>query len=98
MCRDEVLATLRANEALLRRQGVLHVAVFGSVARDQQRDASDVDVLIELDPERPLDIYAYVGLKRLIGTLLPQPADVVDAAALKRGLSAGVRADAAYAF
>ena len=95
---EEVLTTLRAHETVLRQHGVVHAAVFGSVARGEEREGSDVDVLVELDPARPLDIYAYVGLKRLIGGVLPRPADVIDLAALKEGLSAGIRHDAIYAF
>ena len=83
---------------MLRQHGVLHAAIFGSVARGEERGDSDVDVLVELDPARPLDIYAYVGLKRLIGGVLRHSADVIDLAALKEGLSAGVMHDAIYAF
>ena len=49
--------------------------------------------MVEIDPLQTLDIYAYVGLKRLIGGLFAQPVDVVEAAALKRGLSESGRRD-----
>ncbi len=98
MTRDEALATLRAHEGLLRQRGVLHAAVFGSVPRGEQHEHSDLDIMVEIDPLQTLDIYAYVGLKRLIGGLFAQPVDVVEAAALKRGLSESARRDADYAF
>jgi predicted nucleotidyltransferase len=98
MTRDEVLATLRANEATLRERGVLHTAVFGSVARGAARPDSDIDILVELDPARSIDIYGYVAIKQLIATLLPGRVDVVDAAALRPRVSRGARRDAAYAF
>jgi predicted nucleotidyltransferase len=47
---DTVLETLRAHEGELRRLGMSHAAVFGSVARGEARMDSDVDVLVELDP------------------------------------------------
>lgn len=61
MKRNEALAILRAEQAHLRRDfGVKSLALFGSVARDQAKDSSDVDLLVEFD--RP------IGLLHLIGT------------------------------
>ena len=49
---DEALvAALRSNEKALRRFGVLHLAIFGSRARGDHREDSDLDVLIELVPQ-----------------------------------------------
>lgn len=38
--------------ALARRHGVRHVRVFGSMARGDADDASDVDLLVSLPPDR----------------------------------------------
>ena len=65
-----VLDTLRAHEAELRRLGVAHAAVFGSVARGEQRAESDIDVLVELDENRPMGIFEYARLKLYINELL----------------------------
>ncbi len=46
--RDQVIATLRAHERELRDRGVLHVALFGSVARNEGKRSSDIDIMIEL--------------------------------------------------
>jgi uncharacterized protein len=43
------LETLRAREAELHARGVLHAAVFGSVARGDDDEKSDVDILIQVD-------------------------------------------------
>ncbi len=65
MMRDEVLAILRADESRLRSEfGVKSLALFGSLARDQATTGSDVDLLVEYEPERR------VGLLRHIGTAL----------------------------
>ncbi len=96
--RDEVIATLQAHQQDLRQRGVLHAAVFGSVARREERPDSDVDILIELDPDQSLDVFAYVGLKRFIAELFPLSVDVINEAALRQGLRGPVRRDAAYAF
>jgi uncharacterized protein len=50
----DVLETLRAHESDLRRLGVSHAAVFGAVARGEAGAESDIDVLGELDEDRPM--------------------------------------------
>jgi predicted nucleotidyltransferase len=60
-----VLETLRAHETELRLLGVAHAAVFGSVARGEERAESDIDVLVELDENRPMSIFEYARLKPL---------------------------------
>lgn len=49
---QDVFEILRVHESELRRLGVLHAAMFGSVARGQAVSGSDIDVLIELDDRR----------------------------------------------
>jgi predicted nucleotidyltransferase len=50
---DNVIDALRSHEGELRRFGVSHASVFGSVARGEARADSDVDVLVELDQDHP---------------------------------------------
>ncbi len=50
MKREEIIARLRENEAILRERGVMHAALFGSRARGDERPDSDTDIMIEFDP------------------------------------------------
>jgi predicted nucleotidyltransferase len=95
---DEVIATLRANEAALRARGVAHAALFGSRARGDAHPGSDIDIMIELEPGTAEDIYSYVGLKRFVAGLFSAPVDVVDRSALKAHLRPPVESQALYAF
>jgi predicted nucleotidyltransferase len=52
MDRDTVINTLRAREAELRAEGVSHVYLFGSVARGEADEASDVDLFYDYDHSR----------------------------------------------
>ena len=61
--RERVIATLRAHQTELNRCGVRHAALFGSIARDDGKRTSDIDILIELDPEAPVGLFEYVGLR-----------------------------------
>ena len=68
MKRDEVIATLQNHRAELQRRGVVHAALFGSVARDEARADSDIDIMIDIDPQTGdgMSIYDYVNLKRFM--------------------------------
>ncbi len=71
-----VLRTLQAAAPTLRRLGVRHLSLFGSTARGVARPDSDVDLLIELDPRRRIDLFDYAGIVGEIQKLIPQHVDV----------------------
>jgi uncharacterized protein len=66
------------------RRGATNVRVFGSVARGEDTEASDVDLLVDLD--EGVGLVALAGLQRELGDLLGVGVDVVPAVGLKRGL------------
>jgi predicted nucleotidyltransferase len=92
------IATLKRAEDALRARGVSHVAVFGSVARGENRPDSDLDVLVEFAPEAHVTIFDYAGVKDYIASLFDGPVDVIDRDALKPHLRAPSAQDAVYAF
>jgi hypothetical protein len=69
MNRDEILRILREQRDELRREyGVKSLALFGSVARDEATDASDIDLLVEF--ERPIGLFELIGAQQHIEDLL----------------------------
>ena len=94
----DVLRTLRTHENELRRFGVSHAAVFGSVARGEASAESDIDVLVELDQDRPIGIFEYARLKIYIHGILDGAGDVVNRRALKPLLRDNILRDAIHAF
>jgi predicted nucleotidyltransferase len=95
---EAVLSTLRQHEIALRERGVRHAALFGSVARGEDRSNSDIDILVEFDPEAHVTVFDYVGVKDFITTLFDQHVDVIDREALKPHLRQPAAKDAIYAF
>ena len=98
MKRYEIIRTLREREADLRAHGVTHAALFGSVARDQQRPDSDIDILVDLDPTVVATMFDYAGLKDYVASLFPGPVDVIDREALRPRVRPRATAEAIPAF
>ncbi len=78
--------------SLARRRGVTDVRVFGSMARGEARDDSDVDLLVRLAPG--ISALALGGLLQDAQELLGRRVDVVTEASLHPALRARVLADA----
>jgi uncharacterized protein len=98
MNRHEAIDILRLHADALRARGVRHAALFGSVARGNNRLDSDIDILVEFDPAARVTIFDYVGLKSYIAGLFDRPVDVIDREALKPHLRRPSVQDAVYAF
>jgi uncharacterized protein len=95
---EEALSTLRRVESDLRARGVAHVALFGSLARGDNRSDSDVDILAEFGPAARVTVFDYVGVRDYIESLFSQPVDVIDREALKPHLRRPTARDSVYAF
>ncbi|MBP1291882.1 MULTISPECIES: nucleotidyltransferase family protein [Bradyrhizobium] len=89
---------MRRSEQALRGRGVMHAALFGSVARGDRRADSDIDIMIEIDPGARLTVFDYMDIKEYISGLFEGPVDVVNRDALKPYVRPAATADAIYAF
>lgn len=98
MKRDEVIARLKQAEPALRARGIRHAAVFGSVARGEERPDSDIDILLDFEPRREGTIYEYVAVQKFVASLFEGPVDVVDREGLKPHLRAPSGRESIYAF
>lgn len=94
----EAIAILQRSEPALRERGVLHAALFGSVARGESHSGSDVDIMVEIDPDARITVFDYVELKEYISNLFGEPVDVVNRDGLKSYVAPAATADAVYAF
>ena len=95
---QDALETLRRSEPALRARGVRRAAVFGSVARGENRPDSDLDIMIELDPDAKLTVFDYAGIKDYIASLFEGSVDVVSRDGLKPYVRPSATSDAIYAF
>jgi predicted nucleotidyltransferase len=95
---SDALETLRRSESALRSRGVRRAALFGSVARGESRPNSDIDIMVEIDPEAHITVFDYVDIKEYIAGLFDGPVDVVSRDSLKPYVRPTATADAIYAF
>lgn len=79
--RTTVEAKREAIKAAVARHHGRRVRLFGSAARDEDRPDSDVDLLVDFDPESSL--FDLIRLTRELEELLGFPVDVVSAGGLK---------------
>jgi hypothetical protein len=98
MDRAAILARLKEHEAELRRRGVARVALFGSAARGEAREGSDIDLMVDIDPNSPVGVFEYAGIVNYLQDLFPGRVDVADHAGLKQLVRPAAERDAVYAF
>ena len=84
MRRDDAIRILRQHADELRREGIRHVLLFGSVARDEASLDSDVDLIVETAPDRPLTLFTIGPLHDRLEMLLGHRVDVIDKAGFER--------------
>jgi predicted nucleotidyltransferase len=92
------LTALRTYEPELRAAGVQHAAIFGSVARGDDRPDSDLDVLVDVTRGNGFGILHLVGIKLQLEDLLGCPVDVVTRGALTSPRHDHILADVVPAF
>lgn len=69
-----------SREALFDAYGIERMAVFGSVARGEATDVSDIDLLVEFN--QPIGL-RFVDLAELLETILDSPVDLVSKGGIK---------------
>lgn len=91
---EHVLEELEAHAAELRAFGVRRIGVFGSVARGEARDDSDLDLLVDLERHTFED---YFGTLNFLEDLFGCKVDLVMVSALRRELAPAVLEEVMYA-
>ena len=95
MNKNEALNLLRSHKpALAERYGVTALALFGSFARDQATNSSDVDILVEFGT--PPDWRAYFGVVSYLEDILGRPVDVATIADVRKEIRPFVERDAVH--
>jgi uncharacterized protein len=84
MERDEVLALLKSRKRRLKKFGVHSLSIFGSIARNQARKNSDIDILVDF--EKPVGLFEFARLQLYLEETLGRKVDLVTPEALRKEL------------
>ena len=91
---EQILQVLRAHGPQLQGLGVRRLGLFGSAARGEATEASDLDFLVELN-RKTFD--AYMDVKELLERLFARRVDLVMAEAVKPQLRSRILQETIYA-
>ena len=92
MERDQVIKLIAEQQQTLDRLGVERLSIFGSVAREENRAESDIDVLVDFKEKATFD--RYMDLKFFLEELLGRRVDLVTRNALRPSMRPSVEQEA----
>jgi len=85
LTQETILKELAGNEMRIRDFGVRRIGLFGSFARDEASEESDINILVEfVEGRRSFDIY--MDLKFFLEDLFSRKVDLVDCDTIKPAL------------
>ena len=85
MTRDEAISRLLQHKADLRRLGVERLYLFGSTARDEAKDDSDVDLFFDHEKGK-LGLFEVMDVKERAASILGRKAELMTRDSLHPGL------------
>ena len=97
MNKEQALQILRDNRAILTETyGVRRIGLFGSIVRDQLRPESDIDIVVEIEPEKK-KLHNFLALRGYLENQLGRPVDLGIESTLKPVIRTSVEEDIIYA-
>ncbi|WP_210104111.1 nucleotidyltransferase family protein [Neorhizobium galegae] len=98
MRKQDAIRLLRERAEAIRALGATSLYLFGSVARDEARDESDLDLFIDYDASRKFSLFDLVGLKLFLEEELRLDVDVTTRNSLHPRLRARIEQTAVQVF
>ena len=93
---QQVIEKLRAHQGRLEEFSVRSLSVFGSVVRGEADAESDVDLLVEFQPDARIGLFTFVHLRDVLTEILECPVDLVTREALHPTLKESILREAVH--
>jgi uncharacterized protein len=93
-----VIETLRRHEPELKAAGIVHLRLFGSIARGEASARSDIDLIADFDRSKRLTLYGMAHLENRLSDLLGAKVDLSPAGSMKGRVHARALREAVHAF
>lgn len=97
MKRDEAISQLKQHETELKRLGVEHLYMFGSTARGEANEDSDVDLFFDYERGK-LDLFELMDVKEYAANILGRKVDIMTRDSLHKILRPTIEATAVRVF
>jgi len=98
MKRSEAIDKLKAKADAIKARGATSLYLFGSVARDEASDTSDLDLFIDYDPSRKFSLVDLAGIKIYLEDELSTEVDVTTRSSLHPRLKEKIETSAIRIF
>ncbi len=85
-------------EPLVNQFGIAKVGIFGSYARREASDCSDLDILITFNKEKEMDLIEFIHLQNIISDKLSIPIDLVEEEYLNKDFASDVLQEVVYIY
>jgi len=97
MNKQDILNYLNSQQDKYNKKfGIKFIGLFGSFARDEANDKSDIDILYEIEENKKLSIFSYLKLVNELENNLHKKVDLVRETTLKPQIKNYVYQDLAY--
>lgn len=96
MNKEKIIEIIRKNNELLVRHHVRSLSVFGSVVRGEAGPGSDVDMLVEFEPDASVGLFEFIRLKNDLSALLGMEVDLGTPDALHPALKEDILKEAVH--
>lgn len=81
---EEIIKILKEHkEEIKKKYHVKEIGLFGSFIRGEEKESSDIDILIDFDPDARISLLDFIELEDYLSELLGVKVDLVDKQALK---------------
>jgi len=79
---------------LIEKYGITEIGIFGSYLREEQKETSDIDILVEF--KRPVGMLMFINLKNYLSDLFGVNVDLVMKKALKPRIGQRILSEVIY--
>lgn len=93
--KEQVVERIRSSREQLSAFGVAGLGLFGSFARSEQNDESDIDILVDFEPGKK-SFSNFMGLAFFLEDLLGRQVDLVTRESLSRHIGPKILAEIEY--
>lgn len=95
--KQDILNYLKSNQQYYHNQfGVQFIGLFGSFARDEATENSDIDILYKIEKDKKLSMFKYLKLNKQLEDNLHKKIDLVRDETLKPQIKSYIQKDISY--